>query len=234
MDEGTLHMARAMAGMSIHEEDLYSVVTGIKSDMTVVGKMKMQDKLQGFRFVCKPIVFARMYVRGLLLAAVYCILMYLSIVVYDATYYNPYSRLFGKSYLDKDTCILSRTHVCMDILYVEKDQTSCIYNQLRLVLLSVMITYNKLSRHERDVHNIRYTKIGAFVILSPRGGSHDSPVVGTSYYCIIAVRTHQSSVAKRQTARFFLYQTTSKGFLVAIQFSLTHKIAFRRPFVINL
>lgn len=73
MDEGTLHMARAMAGMSIHEEDLYSVVTGIKSDMTVVGKMKMQDKLQGFRyytfcmivyrFVCKPIVFARMYVR---------------------------------------------------------------------------------------------------------------------------------------------------------------------------
>lgn len=49
MDEGTLHMARAMASMSIHEEELYSVVTGIKSDMTVVGKMKMQDKLQGFR-----------------------------------------------------------------------------------------------------------------------------------------------------------------------------------------
>ncbi|XP_029345583.1 NAD kinase isoform X3 [Acyrthosiphon pisum] len=49
MDEGTLHMARAMATMSIHEEELYSVVTGIKSDMTVVGKMKIQDKLQGFR-----------------------------------------------------------------------------------------------------------------------------------------------------------------------------------------
>jgi len=51
MDEGTLHMARAMASMSIHEEELYSVVTGIKSDMTVVGKMKMQDKLQGFRYL---------------------------------------------------------------------------------------------------------------------------------------------------------------------------------------
>jgi hypothetical protein len=48
MDEGTLHMARAMASMSIHEEELYSV--GIKSDMTVVGKIKMQDKLQGFRY----------------------------------------------------------------------------------------------------------------------------------------------------------------------------------------
>ncbi|KAF0756670.1 NAD kinase-like isoform X3 [Aphis craccivora] len=48
MDEGTLHMARALASMSIHEEELYSV--GIKSDMTVVGKIKMQDKLQGFRY----------------------------------------------------------------------------------------------------------------------------------------------------------------------------------------
>ncbi|XP_025199611.1 NAD kinase-like isoform X3 [Melanaphis sacchari] len=47
MDEGTLHMAKAMASISIHEEELYSV--GIKSDMTVVGKIKMQDKLQGFR-----------------------------------------------------------------------------------------------------------------------------------------------------------------------------------------
>lgn len=50
MDERTLRMARAMASMSIHEEELYSVVTGIKSNMTVVGKMKMEDKLQSFRY----------------------------------------------------------------------------------------------------------------------------------------------------------------------------------------
>lgn len=55
MDEGTLHMARAMVNMSIHEDELYAtaaaVVTGgTKTDKTAVGKVKMQDKLQSFRY----------------------------------------------------------------------------------------------------------------------------------------------------------------------------------------
>lgn len=52
MDEGTLHMAKAMVNMSIHEEEMYATAaTGAKSDKTAVGKIKMQDKLQGFRLV---------------------------------------------------------------------------------------------------------------------------------------------------------------------------------------
>jgi hypothetical protein len=43
MDEGTLHMAKAMVNMSIEEEQTYADIA--KSDMTVLGKVKMQDKL---------------------------------------------------------------------------------------------------------------------------------------------------------------------------------------------
>lgn len=57
MDEGTLHMAKAMVNMSIHEEDMsYAsaaavMVAETKTDKTAVGKIKMQEKLQGFRYV---------------------------------------------------------------------------------------------------------------------------------------------------------------------------------------
>lgn len=56
MDEGTLHMAKAMVNMSIHEEDTpyastAAVMAETKADKTAVGKIKMQEKLQGFRYV---------------------------------------------------------------------------------------------------------------------------------------------------------------------------------------
>lgn len=56
MDEGTLHMAKAMVNMSIHEEDgpyasAAAMMAENKTDKTAVGKIKMQEKLQGFRYV---------------------------------------------------------------------------------------------------------------------------------------------------------------------------------------
>lgn len=47
MDEGTLHIAKAMVNMSIHDEERYATA---KSSKTAVGKVKMQDKVQGFRY----------------------------------------------------------------------------------------------------------------------------------------------------------------------------------------
>lgn len=54
MDEGTLHMARAIVNMSIHEEEAFnaeSTTPGTaKTNKTAVGKIKMHDKLQAFRY----------------------------------------------------------------------------------------------------------------------------------------------------------------------------------------
>lgn len=51
MDEGTLDMAKAMVNMSIKEEHTYADIT--KSDMTVLGKVKMQDKFLRYRTVLR-------------------------------------------------------------------------------------------------------------------------------------------------------------------------------------
>lgn len=53
MDESALHMAKAMVNMSVREEELYAaavVTSATKSDKTAVGKIRMQDKLQSFRY----------------------------------------------------------------------------------------------------------------------------------------------------------------------------------------
>lgn len=50
MDEGTLRMAKALVNMSIQEEQTYAGAA--KSDMTALGKVKMQDKLLAFRYLC--------------------------------------------------------------------------------------------------------------------------------------------------------------------------------------
>lgn len=52
MDEGTLHIAKAMVNMEIHDEGTYGSADGIKYDKTAVAKIKMQEKLQGFRYHC--------------------------------------------------------------------------------------------------------------------------------------------------------------------------------------